>query len=279
MEENKTLQAITLSSAEAEEYQAYKREKHILEVMGYIQKAVLDGQFDDAKKITATAVKHGAAAVKVLPTQLSVVRALLESSKVKIDCLIGGTGETFSKVKVYETKLARRAGAQELTLCLNETDVKNNRFHEIKKEIQRVCKAAKGAPIKVRLNENWGNETLGKLCKIAWESGAKFVSVPYFEGCQRLKNDLYTQLNIEVTNVVSTAVFKKMAGAGMQRIQTSRLQSIYDELMREAENVTVEQAEKPKADETQKEQELGASTPAPVRKKKSQDYKQLIENK
>lgn len=271
MEENKTQQSITLTSAEAEAYQAYKREKHILEVMNYIQKSVLDAREEDVKKAATLATKHGCAALKVLPIQLANARALLEGSRTKTDCLVGGTGETFLKVKVYETKLARRAGAQEISLCLNENDVKNNRFNEIKKEIKKVCKAAKGAVVKVRLKESWDNETLLKLCRISVEAGAKFVSVPYFEGCERLRNDLYSNLNIEVTNVATTAVFKKMAGAGMQRIQTTRLQNTYDDLMNEAENVTLEQAATKAVEETVQE-------PTP-QKKKAQDYKKLISQK
>lgn len=275
MEENKTPQSITLSNAEAEAYQAYKREKHILEVMSYIQKAVLDSKGEDVKKLAATAIKHGCAAIKVLPTQLASARTLLEGNKTKTDCLIGGTGETFLKVKVYETKLARKAGAQEISLTLNETDVKANRFNEIKKEIKKICKAAKGGIVKVQLKESWDNETLLKLCRLSFEAGAKFVSVPYFEGCERLRNDLCSGLNIEVTGVASTAVFKKMAGAGMQRIQTTRLQTIYDEMMRDAENITVEQAVEPK-EETEGQKPASEQQ---SQKKKAQEYKKLISQK
>ena len=300
--EEKNVQSITLSVTEAAEYQAYKREKHILEVMNHIQKSVLDARQEDVKAVTARAVKYGCAAVKVLPPQISLVRALTENSKVKTDCIIGGRGETFLKVKVYETKLARRAGAQELTLCLNESDVHAGRFNEIKKEIKKVCKAAKGGVVKVRLQESWGNETLLKLCRLAFESGAKYVSVCYFEGCERLKNDLYSGLGIEVTDVATLAVFKKMAGAGMQRIQTSRLQHIYEEWMCEAENVTVEQAvasdkADDKTEDMQSEIEEGekrdkaqkAATKSKVKtatktmekpqSKKAQEYRNLISQK
>ena len=269
--EEKNKQPITLSVTEAAEYQAYKREKHILEVMRHIQKSVLSAQKDNLKQTLATAVKYNCAAVKVLPTQLAYACAINENGKVKIDCIIGGDGQTFTKVKVYETKLARKQGAQEITLCLNESDVKNNRVNEIKKEIKKVCKAAKGAPVKVRLQENWGNETLLRLCRLSFEMGAKFVSVPYFEGCERLKNDLYAQLGIEITDVENLSIFKKMAGAGMQRIQTNCLSVIYEEWMKEAENVTVEQAatqaaelEKPKSQ---------------TEKKRAQEYRKLISQK
>lgn len=274
MEEKKIQQPITLSDAEAEAYQAYKREKHILEVMNYMQKTVLDARGEDVKKLALTAIKHGCAAVKIFPSQLALARAAIEGSKLKIDCFIGGTGETFTKAKVYETKLSRRNGAQEITLLLSENDVKNNRFAEIKKEIKKVCKAAKGGCVKVCLKETWDNETLIKLCKISFEAGAKLISVPYFEGCERLRNDLYLGLDIEVTNVQTTAILKKMAGAGMQRIQTARLQSIYDELMLEAENVMIEQVNTEEA--ISKSQDVQQKSP---QKKKVQEYKNLISQK
>ncbi len=287
MEQEKSTQLITLSKTEAEEYQAYKRQKHIMEVTSSISRAVLTPETDSVKRICAYAVKMGCAAVKVTPTQLSTAKAALSETKVRIDCAVGGLGETFSKVKAYEAKLAGRFGAQEITLALSESDVKNSRFSELKKEIKRVCRSAKQCAIKVCLRSEWGHETMLRIARLAAEVGAKYISVPYFEGCERLKFDLHAPLGVEVTCVNSTAVFRKMVAAGMQLIQTNRLQEIYDELMKDAENSplsVVEPVLAPTASEKDESQDETANEAkdekdAKEKKRKEKLYCQLIRQK
>ena len=90
-----------LSPQDAEEYRAYKRRKKVEEIMSAIAKSeasLLNGE--DPQRVCERAIRLKQAAIKVPPSWLPKAKTYLGGSKVKIDCVIGGNGETLTKVKV-----------------------------------------------------------------------------------------------------------------------------------------------------------------------------------
>ena len=216
----KETEGVRISQREAEEYRAYKRQKKVAEIMSAIARSAspIDMK-DDIKKLVDRAARFRQAAVKVTPVVFAQVQRELSKSCVGLDCIVGGNGETTAKVKAYEAKLAVKAGARELTLVLSSSHIFTGRYGEIRKE--------------------------ARIARLASEMGVDYVCVPYFFGCERLRYDLLRTCGLEVSEVETLDDFKKMAGAGVERIVTTRVLEIYTEWMKEAETLSVETQQPP----------------------------------
>lgn len=237
----KETEGVRISQREAEEYRAYKRQKKVAEIMSAIARSAspIDMK-DDIKKLVDRASRFRQAAVKVTPVVFAQVQRELLKSRVGLDCIVGGNGETTAKVKAYEAKLAVKAGARELTLVLSSSHIFTGRYGEIRKEIQRIKRVGKRTKIKVWIDKKYPYPTVARIARLASEMGVDYVCVPYFFGCERLRYDLLRTCGLEVSEVETLDDFKKMAGAGVERIVTTRVLEIYTEWMKEAETLPVE---------------------------------------
>lgn len=237
----KETEGVRISQREAEEYRAYKRQKKVAEIMSAIARSAspIDMK-DDIKKLVDRASRFRQAAVKVTPVVFAQVQRELLKSCVGLDCIVGGNGETTAKVKAYEAKLAVKAGARELTLVLSSSHIFTGRYGEIRKEIQRIKRVGKRTKIKVWIDKKYPYPTVARIARLASEMGVDYVCVPYFFGCERLRYDLLRTCGLEVSEVETLDDFKKMAGAGVERIVTTRVLEIYTEWMKEAETLSVE---------------------------------------
>lgn len=237
----KETEGVRISQREAEEYRAYKRQKKVAEIMSAIARSAspIDMK-DDIKKLVDRASRFRQAAVKVTPVVFAQVQRELLKSRVGLDCIVGGNGETTAKVKAYEAKLAAKAGASELTLVLSSSHIFTGKYGEIRKEIQRIKRVGKRTKIKVWIDKKYPYPTVARIARLASEMGVDYVCVPYFFGCERLRYDLLRTCGLEVSEVETLDDFKKMAGAGVERIVTTRVLEIYTEWMKEAETLSVE---------------------------------------
>jgi len=234
---------IVLSPTEAEEYCEFKRQKRIAEVEAALTKAELYAAGRETfpaeiRKIADGAKKVGAAAVRVSPLYASFVRNVLQGSSVVVDCIVGGTGETTVKVKAYEAKQSRRAGAKEITLILSHSALKSGRSGDVKREIKKVCRAARKCMVKVNADKSTTYPELLRVARLAADCGAKYLSVEFFPDCGRLKRDLHDVCMLEIRGVETAVDYKSLIAAGVERIGTSHAEEIYSELMREAENTS-----------------------------------------
>lgn len=246
---------VCISQREAEEYRAYKRQKKVAEIMSAIaHSATPIDMKDDIKKLVDRALRFRQAAVKVTPVVFSQVRKELFKSRMGLDCIVGGNGETTAKVKAYEAKLAVKDGAKELTLVLSSSHIFTGKYGEIRKEIQRIKRVGRRAKIKVWIDKKYPYPTVARIARLASELGVDYVCVPYFFGCERLRYDLMRTCGLEVSEVETLDDFKKMAGAGVERIVTTRIFEIYTEWMKEVETLSVETQQPP----------VKALAPAPV---------------
>ena len=227
-----------LSRKEAEEYRNFKRQKKVEEIMAAVARSGgIVEKPEEAHRVCERALRLKQSAVRVSPTLLEVVSTYLTGSKVKMDCIIGGNGETWTKVKVKEARMALRRHVGELTVILSPSMVAGCRYAEIRKELKSIVRVAKQASVKIVVDKTVAPATLSRLARIACEVGAKYFSVTYFSGCERLRFDLSNGCLLEVSGIEKLSDFQKMIGAGVGRIVTSSIWDIYTEWMRDVEKI------------------------------------------
>ena len=229
---------LLLSETDAAEYYAYKKQKKMAHIMGAFARSegVLDGK-EDVKRVMERVARIHQAAVRVTPTYFDFVREYLSRGNIKVDCVIGGNGETLTKVKAYEARLMRKMGAKELTVAITPSWLDGCRYTEIKKELRRLMRVAKNTCVKVWVGGDYPYATIARVGRIASEVGAKYLSISYFVGCERLRYDLFGGCLLEVVGVNTLADFKKMIGAGVGRIVTAYGFDMYAQWMKEVEEV------------------------------------------
>ena len=229
---------VLITAREAVEYREYKRQKKRAEILAAIStsEGILSGA-DDAKQIADRAVRLRQAAVRMSIERLLQQYETFFRNGVKIDCVIGGDGETLTKVKVYEAKKAARLHAKEITLRLSPYMVENCRYAEIRKEVKRLRRALSKLTLKVSVEKNYPTATLSHVARICSESGANYFSVPYFEHCERVRVDLSGGCKLQVVGVETLEEFQRLTNAGVGRIVTDRAWEIYTEWLREVEKI------------------------------------------
>ena len=232
-----------LSAQDAEEYRAYKRRKKVEEIMSAIAKSeasLMNGE--DPQRVCERAIRLKQASIKVPPSWLPQAKTYLGGSKVKIDCMIGGNGETLTKVKAYEMRVALRGNAKELTVLIAPSMIAQNRFLEIRKELKKLRRIAKRTVMKVWVNNDYPFATLSKIARMCCELGVEYFCVPYFSGCERLRFDLTNGCQIEVSEVENLAEYRKLCESGVGRIVTRNIWEIYSEWIKEADRIKEEGA-------------------------------------
>lgn len=227
-----------LTQADAQEYYAYKKQCKIAQILSAFARSegVLDG-VEDVQRVMQRAARIRQAAIRVTPTQFALARDFLSREKLRVDCFIGGNGETLTRVKAYELRLMRKMGAGELTVAVTPSLLLTCRYAEIKKELIRLKRAARDSALKVWVENRYPFASIAKVGKIASEVGVKYFSVPYFAGCERLRYDLFGGCKLEVVGVDTLEDFKKMVGAGVGRIVTAYGFDMYTQWMKEAEAI------------------------------------------
>ena len=242
-------EGVYLSHKDAEEYKAYKKRKRLNEIALYIASSEASAMKDeDMQKVCETATRLKQASVKIPPTKLSQAQYYLMGGKVKVDCVVGGNGETLAKVKAYEARLAVRKKAKEITMIITPSFLDYCRYGEVRKEIKKVRRAIGKTPLKVRVETNVSLESLSRVARIARECGAKFFSIPYFLGCHILKVDLGSVCGLEVSGVEKITDFNKLKSFGVDRIVTGNAMQFYNEWMKEVEETSKTIAQNPVSD-------------------------------
>lgn len=234
MEKQDEQSKIVLSRAEAEEYCAFKRRKRAEEVRQAFLKTELQAELplksETLKTLFFDAKKLRVAAVKLTPNFVAAAHGTIGA-----DAIIGGTGETTSKVKFYEAKRAIRDGASELTLILSETLTERERTGELKREIKKLSKLSSRALLKIATPKNASKQQILSLASLVSEVGVKMLSVPYFIGAEDLKSEIGARCMLEITDVADVATYKTLLLSGVERIATKNGNAVYEALMKEAE--------------------------------------------
>lgn len=132
-------------------------------------------------KLCAEAKEFGFASVCINPCYVPIAVNLLKDSSVKVCTVIGfPLGANTTATKIFEAKDAIQMGADELDYVVNVSDVLNNRFDLVKKEMEEFVQlrsaVSKPVIIKIILETCYlTNEQIINICQLSRETGLDFV--------------------------------------------------------------------------------------------------------
>ncbi len=148
---------------------------------------------EDVRKGCQIAKKYKVATVCCRPSEVTLVKELLQDSDVKTTTVVGfphGCNKT--ETKVFEAEQAIEDGAVELDMVINIGRLRNGDYDYVKKDIQAVVEASKagldqnpplaghprqvGVVVKVIFENYYLTDEQKKIaCRLSEEAGADFV--------------------------------------------------------------------------------------------------------
>ncbi len=191
-----------------------------------------DARYEDIKTLCDEARQYDFASVCVNPHFIPTCAKLLKGSNVKVCTVIGfPLGQTLTSVKVYETEQALKAGADEIDMVINISNVKAGRDDLIKDEIAAIKRACDGHLLKVIIETCLlTDEEKERVCRIAVSAGADFVKTSTgfstggatIEDVTLMRHVVGPHIGVKASGGVRTLEdVKKMVAAGATRIGTS----------------------------------------------------------
>ncbi|MDG6927676.1 MAG: deoxyribose-phosphate aldolase [Nitrososphaerota archaeon] len=134
---------------------------------------------NDIKKLCEEARKYHFFSVIVNPYYVKLARELVKGTDVKVLSVIGFPfGVTYKEVKVLESEMAVKDGADELDMVMNISAAKSGKWDVVKDDIAAVSKVAKshGKLLKVIIETGYlTDDEKVKACQVAVDAGADFV--------------------------------------------------------------------------------------------------------
>lgn len=131
----------------------------------------------DIERACQIARELGCAAVCVNPIHVALASRLLDGSPVRVVAVVGFPfGATYTAVKVLESELAVRDGADEIDMVLAIGQLKDDQLEFVESDIAAVVRAAAGRPVKVILECGLLTDSQKRHgAEIAARAGAVFV--------------------------------------------------------------------------------------------------------
>jgi len=132
---------------------------------------------DQVKSVCLEAIEIGAASVCVNPSNVELVKSLLEGSDVKVCTVVGfPLGANTTESKAFETRDAVAKGADEIDMVINIGALLAGDRETVLKDIKAVVEASEGALVKVIIETCYLDNNQKQLaCVLAKEAGAGFV--------------------------------------------------------------------------------------------------------
>ena len=123
--------------------------------------------------------KYKVASVCCVHSDVALVRRLLAGSNVKVDCVVGFPhGYHRTEIKVFETELAIKDGAEELDMVIHIGKLLSRDFGYVRDDIKAVADVAHrhGVIIKVIFENFYLTDELKEIgYKLAEEAGVDFI--------------------------------------------------------------------------------------------------------
>ena len=201
----------------------------------------------DIERLCREAMEFGFWSVCVNSSQVRAAAAALAGSEIKVCTVVGfPLGASLTEDKVYEARVALRAGATEIDTVLNLGELKSGEDGPVLEDIQAVVHACResGALCKVILEtSSLTDPEKARACELCVKAGADFVktSTGFGRGGARVEDVAMLSrlvkprgLGVTAAGGIRTLVdLQKMLAAGATRIGTSHGAKI----MREATRV------------------------------------------
>jgi len=186
----------------------------------------------DINQLCLEAKKYGFYAVCVNPTYVSMAKAMLNDTDVKVDSVVGfPLGYTPTEVKAFETAKLIENGADEIDVVINIIFVKQRNYTQVRDDIKAVVEAANGKIVKVILETCYlTDKQIIRACKLSKEAGAHFVktstgfgpSGAIVEHVKLMRETVGGEMGVKAAGGIRTFDdVIKMIEAGANRIGTS----------------------------------------------------------
>jgi deoxyribose-phosphate aldolase len=211
----------------------------IAELASHIDHTVLrpDARRADVEQACQVARELGCAGVCVNPIHVALASRLLTGSSVLVVSVVGFPfGASHTAVKVLETELAVRDGADEIDMVLAIGLLRDDELEYVESDIAAVVRAAAGRPVKVILECGVLSDAQKRQgAEIAAKAGAAFVKTSTgFLGSGATAHDVTllnqavgTRLSIKATGGIrffEDAVV--LLDAGASRLGASRTEAV-----------------------------------------------------
>jgi deoxyribose-phosphate aldolase len=211
----------------------------IAQLARHIDHTVLrpDALQGDIERACQVARALGCAGVCVNPIHVALASRLLIGSSVLVVSVVGFPfGATYSAVKVLETELAVRDGADEIDMVLAIGQLRDDELDYVESDIAAVVRAAAGRPVKVILECGLLTDAQKRRgAEVAAKAGAAFVKTSTgFLGSGATAHDVTllnqavgTRLSVKATGGIrffEDAV--ALLEAGASRLGASRTEAV-----------------------------------------------------
>lgn len=132
--------------------------------------------WEDIKQLLDDAIQYKTASVCIPPYYVALAKDYV-NGKIKICTVIGfPNGYNTTKTKVFETKDAIDAGAEEIDMVINLGSVKDRQFDIIEQEIKEIKKVCQDKILKVIIETCLlTEEEKIKMCQIVTKAGADYI--------------------------------------------------------------------------------------------------------
>jgi deoxyribose-phosphate aldolase len=136
---------------------------------------------EDVRKGCQIAKKYKVATVCCRPSEVTLVKQLLQDSDVKTTTVVGFPhGYNKTETKVFEAEQAIKDGAVEVDMVINIGRLRSGDYDYVKKDIQAVVEVAHsrqvGVVVKVIFENYYLTDEQKKVaCRLSEEAGADFV--------------------------------------------------------------------------------------------------------
>ncbi len=205
-----------------------------MELAPYIDHTLLkpEATIEDIMRLCHEAAEHRFAAVCVNPVYVALAAHLLAGTGVKTATVVGfPLGATPTAVKVFETKTAIEAKADEIDMVMNIGAAKSGEWQAVIDDISQVVAAADGNPVKVIIETGLlTDDEKRQACQAILAAGAQFVKTSTGFGpggataqdIRLFKSEVGDKAGIKAAGGIRTREqAEAMIAAGATRIGTS----------------------------------------------------------
>ena len=211
----------------------------IADLAGHIDHTVLkpDARRADIERACEVARRLGCAGLCINPIHVALASQLLRGSSVLVVGVVGFPfGATYTAVKVLETELAIRDGADEVDMVIAIGQLRDGQFEFVETDIAAVVRAAAGRPVKVIVECGLLSDAQKRTAaEIAAKAGATFVktstgflgSGATIHDVTLLRQAVGTSLSVKATGGIR--FFEDAVGlleAGASRLGASRTETV-----------------------------------------------------
>lgn len=196
----------------------------------------------DVRKLCAEARTHSFFSVCVNPAWIPLCVEQLKGTPVAVCTVVGfPLGANTTRVKVFETEQALRAGATEIDVVINIGALKDKNLSLVQSELKDVVLSCKGnALVKVIVESGILNPTeLSWAIEAVNSSGAEFIKTSTgfasvgatVAAVEHMKKEGRSGLKIKASGGIRTAQdFKTYVDLGVHRVGASKSVDILSEL-------------------------------------------------